>query len=190
VTSVAFPAHNHRARFRPRSHCHFVLPLIHFTPNSLRDSVSVSLFRKQQCDRTLTGSAQTVGLVQATDRDYRRAGYRFGSDLAHPVVPPLYQGLLPVNRMWVRGARRRAADTLRHAQKRSGMLKNAQRHSKTLRDTQRRSETLRNAQKHAETRRYAEAVTGRAIRAPARGRASPGNENARPRSRALRRPQS
>ena len=84
--------------------------------------------------------------MQTADRDSRRAGYRFGSDLAHPVVPPPYRGLPPVNGVRVRGARRRAADTLRNAQKRSGMLRNAQRHSETLRDAQERSKTRRNTQ--------------------------------------------
>ena len=38
-------------RTRARSHCRFVLPLIHFIPDSLR--YSVPLFLKRQCDRTL-----------------------------------------------------------------------------------------------------------------------------------------
>jgi arylsulfatase A-like enzyme len=36
---------------RARSHCRFVLPLIHFIPDSL--TYSVALFLKRQCDRTL-----------------------------------------------------------------------------------------------------------------------------------------
>jgi galactosylceramidase len=36
---------------RARSHCRFVLPLIHFIPDSL--TYSVPLFLKRQCDRTL-----------------------------------------------------------------------------------------------------------------------------------------
>ena len=41
---------------RVRSHCRFVLPLIHFIPFSLRESVP--LFLKRQCDRTLVCSCQ------------------------------------------------------------------------------------------------------------------------------------
>jgi hypothetical protein len=36
---------------RARSHCRFVLPLIHFIPDSL--TYSIPLFLKRQCDRTL-----------------------------------------------------------------------------------------------------------------------------------------
>jgi hypothetical protein len=36
---------------RARSHCRFVLPLMHFIPDSL--TYSVTLFLKRQCDRTL-----------------------------------------------------------------------------------------------------------------------------------------
>jgi hypothetical protein len=38
-------------------HCRFAPPLIHFTPDSL--TISVPLLLKQQCDRTLGGSADT-----------------------------------------------------------------------------------------------------------------------------------
>ena len=38
---------------RARSHCRFVLPLIHFIPDLLRDLVP--LFLKQRCNRTLHG---------------------------------------------------------------------------------------------------------------------------------------
>jgi pimeloyl-ACP methyl ester carboxylesterase len=41
----------HRGKARARSHCRFVLPLIHFKPDSPRESVP--LFLKRQCDRTL-----------------------------------------------------------------------------------------------------------------------------------------
>jgi hypothetical protein len=40
-----------RGMHRARSHCRFVRPLIHFTPDSL--TYSVPLFLKRQCDRTL-----------------------------------------------------------------------------------------------------------------------------------------
>jgi hypothetical protein len=40
-----------RIRTRARSHCRFVLPLIHFIPGSLRGSVPLLL--KRQCDRNL-----------------------------------------------------------------------------------------------------------------------------------------
>jgi hypothetical protein len=36
---------------RARSHCHFRLPLIHFTPES--PTIPVPLFLNRQCDRTL-----------------------------------------------------------------------------------------------------------------------------------------
>jgi hypothetical protein len=42
-----------RGGHRARSHCRFVLPLIHFIPYFLK--YSVSLFLKRQCDRTLAG---------------------------------------------------------------------------------------------------------------------------------------
>ena len=38
-------------KFRARSHCRFVLPLIHFIPDSL--TYSAPEFLKRQCDRTL-----------------------------------------------------------------------------------------------------------------------------------------
>ena len=41
----------HEGAVRARSHCRFVLPLIHFIPDSL--IYSVPLFLKRQCDRTL-----------------------------------------------------------------------------------------------------------------------------------------
>ena len=56
------PAHDRAvacARDRARSHCRFVLLLIHFIPYSL--IYSVPLFLKQQCDRTL---ARDPGLPQ------------------------------------------------------------------------------------------------------------------------------
>jgi hypothetical protein len=53
---------------RARSQRRFVPPLIHFIPDSLRDSVP--LFPRRQCDRTLGVPDQTDALTRAT----RRAG--------------------------------------------------------------------------------------------------------------------
>ena len=52
-----------------RSHCRFVLPLIHFVPYSL--IYSVRLFLKQQCDRTL-------GRGERRDPDARGSRRRHG----------------------------------------------------------------------------------------------------------------
>jgi hypothetical protein len=47
------------ARGRPRSRCRFVLPLVHFIPGLLRDSVPLFLMR--QCDRTLARARDRAG---------------------------------------------------------------------------------------------------------------------------------
>jgi hypothetical protein len=51
--AITFPRSRNAAdgALRDRSHCRFVPPLIHFTPDSLTNSVP--LFLKRQCDRTL-----------------------------------------------------------------------------------------------------------------------------------------
>jgi hypothetical protein len=59
---------------RARSHCRFVPPLIHFTPDSLRDLVP--LFLKRQCDRTL-------GLPAAGARGGQRVPRRVGAFPGH-----------------------------------------------------------------------------------------------------------
>jgi hypothetical protein len=51
--SAAFTPSRGRSKPRAWSHCRFVPPLIHLTPDSLGESVP--LFLNRQCDRTLSG---------------------------------------------------------------------------------------------------------------------------------------
>jgi hypothetical protein len=50
---------------RARSHCRFIRPLIHFTPDSL--TYSVPLFLKRQCDRTPGGGYGYSSLCDSSD---------------------------------------------------------------------------------------------------------------------------
>ena len=52
-------------KHRARSHCHFVLPLIHFIPRSL--TCSAPLLLKRQCDRTLGKDGSQTGGFQVVD---------------------------------------------------------------------------------------------------------------------------
>ena len=59
---------------RVRSQCRFALPLIHFIPDALRDSVP--LFLKRQCDRTLRPDRRLGVLAQRPEQG--REGQRIG----------------------------------------------------------------------------------------------------------------
>jgi hypothetical protein len=56
---------------RARSHCRAVLPLIHFTPDSLRDSVP--LFLKRRCNRALRSASRTTSAGGPSRRTRRCA---------------------------------------------------------------------------------------------------------------------
>jgi hypothetical protein len=50
---------------RARSHCRFVPPLTHLTPNSLTHTYSVPLFLNRQRDRTLGGDSDPAAAAAA-----------------------------------------------------------------------------------------------------------------------------
>jgi hypothetical protein len=57
---------------RARSHCCFVLSLIHFIPDSLTESVP--LFLKRQCDRTLTQVRAAAVALATAESDWLDVG--------------------------------------------------------------------------------------------------------------------
>jgi hypothetical protein len=62
------------AAARARSHCRFVLPLIHFMPDSR--AYSLPLFLKRRCDRTLAADWRTVEGTRDSDGDGWHAEWR------------------------------------------------------------------------------------------------------------------
>jgi hypothetical protein len=72
---------------RVRSHCRFVLPLILFIPDSLRDLIA--LFPKRRCDRTLQGSLEKLNLVNSALRAQVRCIRRHRRHFSYGRVVPI-----------------------------------------------------------------------------------------------------
>jgi hypothetical protein len=87
---------------RARSHCRFVLPLIHFIPDSL--TYSVPLYLKRQCDRTL-GTAGGIFPADPQEICGPDGGARFGCAMV----------MRPFAEMRRRSACRRTASPLAEA---------------------------------------------------------------------------